>query len=180
MVCLEKTVKVWTVDYEIVAKCDALSMLKYLWWIMFLLKMKLLALFCFGPFLIFPRLKKQFFISYLFISFYQLCTNGVCHWLCLMKIINKMQEPINWTWTVPCCFLGKMFPTQGDLHVAPFTDETLYMEQCSKANFWSVSWSLQFRILLTVGSRFSVFLSECCTHAQWPLSAEYVGAAGFM
>ena len=31
---------------------------------------------------------------------------------------------------------GKMFPTQGDLHMAPFTDETLYMEQCSKANFW--------------------------------------------
>ncbi|ESO10254.1 hypothetical protein HELRODRAFT_72919 [Helobdella robusta] len=31
---------------------------------------------------------------------------------------------------------GKMFPTQGDLHIAPFTDETLYMEQCSKANFW--------------------------------------------
>ena len=29
-----------------------------------------------------------------------------------------------------------MFPTQGDLHVAPFTDEALYMEQFSKANFW--------------------------------------------
>ncbi|XP_014773022.1 histone-arginine methyltransferase CARM1 isoform X1 [Octopus bimaculoides] len=31
---------------------------------------------------------------------------------------------------------GRMFPTQGDLHVAPFTDEALYMEQYSKANFW--------------------------------------------
>ncbi|XP_060582592.1 histone-arginine methyltransferase CARMER-like isoform X2 [Ruditapes philippinarum] len=31
---------------------------------------------------------------------------------------------------------GKMYPTQGDLHVAPFTDEALYMEQFSKANFW--------------------------------------------
>ncbi|KAK2167381.1 hypothetical protein LSH36_28g01036 [Paralvinella palmiformis] len=31
---------------------------------------------------------------------------------------------------------GKMFPTQGDLHVAPFTDDSLYMEQFSKANFW--------------------------------------------
>ncbi|KAL5021638.1 hypothetical protein ScPMuIL_000793 [Solemya velum] len=31
---------------------------------------------------------------------------------------------------------GKMFPSQGDLHVAPFTDEALYMEQFSKANFW--------------------------------------------
>ncbi|KAK2718669.1 hypothetical protein QYM36_005863 [Artemia franciscana] len=31
---------------------------------------------------------------------------------------------------------GKMFPTRGDLHVAPFTDESLYMEQFNKANFW--------------------------------------------
>lgn len=31
---------------------------------------------------------------------------------------------------------GKMYPTQGDLHIAPFTDEALYMEQYSKANFW--------------------------------------------
>lgn len=29
-----------------------------------------------------------------------------------------------------------MYPTQGDLHVAPFTDEALYMEQFTKANFW--------------------------------------------
>jgi histone-arginine methyltransferase CARM1 len=27
---------------------------------------------------------------------------------------------------------GKMFPTRGDLHVAPFTDEALYMEQFNK------------------------------------------------
>ncbi|BFZ16513.1 hypothetical protein BsWGS_19552 [Bradybaena similaris] len=31
---------------------------------------------------------------------------------------------------------GRMFPTQGDLHIAPFTDEALYMEQYQKANFW--------------------------------------------
>lgn len=31
---------------------------------------------------------------------------------------------------------GKMFPTRGDLHIVPFTDDTLYMEQFSKANFW--------------------------------------------
>lgn len=31
---------------------------------------------------------------------------------------------------------GKMFPTQGDLHVAPFSDEGLYLEQYNKANFW--------------------------------------------
>lgn len=31
---------------------------------------------------------------------------------------------------------GKVFPSQGDLHIAPFTDEALYMEQCGKANFW--------------------------------------------
>lgn len=29
-----------------------------------------------------------------------------------------------------------MFPTRGDLHIAPFTDESLYMEQFNKANFW--------------------------------------------
>lgn len=31
---------------------------------------------------------------------------------------------------------GRMFPTRGDLHIAPFTDAQLYMEQTSKANFW--------------------------------------------
>ncbi|CAL8110241.1 unnamed protein product [Orchesella dallaii] len=31
---------------------------------------------------------------------------------------------------------GKMYPSKGDLHVAPFSDEALYMEQCNKANFW--------------------------------------------
>ncbi|XP_003744362.1 histone-arginine methyltransferase CARMER [Galendromus occidentalis] len=31
---------------------------------------------------------------------------------------------------------GKMFPTLGDLHVAPFTDAALFMEQMNKANFW--------------------------------------------
>lgn len=31
---------------------------------------------------------------------------------------------------------GLMFPTVGDLHVAPFSDELLYMEQFTKANFW--------------------------------------------
>ena len=29
-----------------------------------------------------------------------------------------------------------MFPSRGDLHVAPFTDEALYMEQINKVNFW--------------------------------------------
>ena len=27
-------------------------------------------------------------------------------------------------------------PTQGDLYIAPFTDEMLYMEQMNKARFW--------------------------------------------
>ncbi|XP_064625239.1 histone-arginine methyltransferase CARM1-like isoform X2 [Lineus longissimus] len=31
---------------------------------------------------------------------------------------------------------GNMFPTKGDLYVAPFTDDALYMEQFSKSNFW--------------------------------------------
>jgi len=32
-----------------------------------------------------------------------------------------------------------MFPTKGDLHVTPFTDEALYLEQCTKANFWQAT-----------------------------------------
>jgi len=31
---------------------------------------------------------------------------------------------------------GRIFPSQGDLHIAPFNDEALYMEQSSKAHFW--------------------------------------------
>lgn len=31
---------------------------------------------------------------------------------------------------------GKMFPSRGDLHIAPFSDASLYMEQLNKANFW--------------------------------------------
>jgi len=31
---------------------------------------------------------------------------------------------------------GKMFPSRGDLHVAPFTDEALFLEQQNKAAFW--------------------------------------------
>ena len=27
-------------------------------------------------------------------------------------------------------------PTQGDLYIAPFSDEMLYMEQMNKAQFW--------------------------------------------
>ncbi|XP_022649810.1 histone-arginine methyltransferase CARMER-like isoform X1 [Varroa jacobsoni] len=31
---------------------------------------------------------------------------------------------------------GKMFPSLGDLHIAPFSDAALFMEQMNKANFW--------------------------------------------
>ncbi|KAK3735416.1 hypothetical protein QZH41_016866 [Actinostola sp. cb2023] len=31
---------------------------------------------------------------------------------------------------------GKMFPTRGDLYIAPFSDDALYIEHYSKANFW--------------------------------------------
>ena len=31
---------------------------------------------------------------------------------------------------------GKMYPKHGDLHIAPFSDESLYSEQYNKANFW--------------------------------------------
>ncbi len=29
-----------------------------------------------------------------------------------------------------------MFPTRGDLHLALFSDEALYLEQTTKASFW--------------------------------------------
>uniref|UniRef100_A0A673LZV1 type I protein arginine methyltransferase n=1 Tax=Sinocyclocheilus rhinocerous TaxID=307959 RepID=A0A673LZV1_9TELE len=32
---------------------------------------------------------------------------------------------------------GMMFPTQGDIHLAPFTDEQLYMEHHARSNFWN-------------------------------------------
>ncbi|XP_009577173.1 PREDICTED: histone-arginine methyltransferase CARM1-like, partial [Fulmarus glacialis] len=31
---------------------------------------------------------------------------------------------------------GMMFPTYSDIHLAPFSDEHLYMEHYSRANFW--------------------------------------------
>jgi len=31
---------------------------------------------------------------------------------------------------------GNMYPTKGDLYVAPFTDDALYMEHFGKSNFW--------------------------------------------
>uniref|UniRef100_A0A0A9XU93 type I protein arginine methyltransferase n=1 Tax=Lygus hesperus TaxID=30085 RepID=A0A0A9XU93_LYGHE len=31
---------------------------------------------------------------------------------------------------------GIMFPSKGDLHIAPFMDDALFMEQTNKANFW--------------------------------------------
>ena len=39
-------------------------------------------------------------------------------------------------WWVFLCYVGHMMPTQGDLYVAPFTDELLYMEQMNKVQFW--------------------------------------------
>lgn len=32
--------------------------------------------------------------------------------------------------------IGKMYPSKGDLHIAPFTDDALFMEQTNKASFW--------------------------------------------
>ncbi|KFD65529.1 hypothetical protein M514_10749 [Trichuris suis] len=32
---------------------------------------------------------------------------------------------------------GKMYPSIGDLHFSPYSDECLYLETCSKVNFWN-------------------------------------------
>lgn len=50
-------------------------------------------------------------------------------WLCLALLLSY-NEAFS---ILPS---GKMFPTTGDLHVAPFFDDALYMEHFSKANFW--------------------------------------------
>ncbi|XP_012863816.1 histone-arginine methyltransferase CARM1 [Echinops telfairi] len=46
--------------------------------------------------------------------------------------VCRMKMPPLRTWANA----GNMFPTIGDVHLAPFTDEQLYMEQFTKANFW--------------------------------------------
>jgi len=33
-----------------------------------------------------------------------------------------------------------MYPSKGDLHIAPFTDDALFMEQTNKASFWYVKY----------------------------------------
>src|SRR6218665_3386334 len=43
------------------------------------------------PFLL--RLLKQFSISYFLISLFELCTNTVCHWLYLTKVIIGLNRP---------------------------------------------------------------------------------------
>ena len=44
---------------------------------------------------------------------------------------------------------GKMFPTRGDLHVAPFTDEALYMEQYNKVRVFKASNEMQVGQLIS-------------------------------
>ncbi|XP_050976506.1 histone-arginine methyltransferase CARM1 isoform X6 [Labeo rohita] len=67
---------------------------------------------------------------------------------------------------------GMMFPTQGDIHLAPFTDEQLYMEHHARSNFW-LEIPFVFKLLQSglihglafwfdvafVGSRMTVWLS---------------------
>lgn len=40
--------------------------------------------------------------------------------------------------SIPLC-PGLMFPSSGDIHVAPFSDEQLYFEHYAQASFWSLS-----------------------------------------
>ncbi|KAK7938595.1 hypothetical protein WMY93_001921 [Mugilogobius chulae] len=63
---------------------------------------------------------------------------------------------------------GKMFPTIGDVHLAPFTDEQLYMEQFTKANFWyqpsfhgvDLSDTFDIRILMAKSVKYTVNFLE--------------------
>jgi histone-arginine methyltransferase CARM1 len=47
-----------------------------------------------------------------------------------LKIINEF--------SIVCIFrLGRMYPTEANLHIALFTDEQLYLEQTYRASFWT-------------------------------------------
>lgn len=39
-----------------------------------------------------------------------------------------------------------MYPSKGDLHIAPFTDDALFMEQTNKASFWYVKYFVKYLI----------------------------------
>ena len=58
------------------------------------------------------------------------------HQLCIVYVNCVLFTSI--VYCLRVCVAGKMFPTHGILYTAPFTDDALYMEQYSKANFWSV------------------------------------------
>ena len=55
---------------------------------------------------------------------------------------------------------GKMFPSQGILYCAPFTDEMLYMEQYNKASFWCVCVRMSMSVY-SVYVCLCVCMSEC-------------------
>ena len=52
-----------------------------------------------------------------------------------VSIFNQKAVGVNFE---PVVFysIGMMFPTFSDIHLAPFSDEQLYMEHLSRANFW--------------------------------------------
>ena len=62
---------------------------------------------------------------------------------------------------------GKMYPSLGNLYVAPFNDEQLYLEQCTKAFFWydrlqlSDPQSNNNLLLLNIG-RIRPFMASIC------------------
>ena len=59
--------------------------------------------------------------------------------MCFSKRTLSFHRSFKNAISVSISVLGNMFPTIGDVHLAPFTDEQLYMEQFTKANFWWVS-----------------------------------------
>ena len=58
-----------------------------------------------------------------------------------------------------------MFPTKGILYAAPFSDERLYLEQISKANFWYVFGGRGEGARGREGKEGN-FYSEVCVHAE--------------
>lgn len=86
----------------------------------------------------------EFLPNFLILSFRQNCILACC----VITEIDERMEWVKWRVSEPFnqyestfgsvvfCSLGMMFPTFSDIHLAPFSDEQLYMEHYSRANFW--------------------------------------------
>jgi histone-arginine methyltransferase CARM1 len=60
---------------------------------------------------------------------------------------------------------GKMFPTTGRIHMAPFSDEYLYVEMANKALFWQQHNFFGVDLTPLHGSAFQGYFSQVTSHS---------------